>query len=827
MLIGGVSSWGKVGDVTTNVDIDFSNPIVTSGSSPKNSIAGEVGSMKWDNQWTVTPSIVDGILRFGNFTGSVELQNNNIRNKDVVTISFDLAFGKLSNKNVGFTFKDKSGTVILSQEFNAYNSNFNDKNPLNLSWEGMYNGSNTPIQERCVSFTIELDYANATINTHTKCFMSGTGRAVTEKDFEATLPSSNPLGFFELYGNINNGDRYSTFDNLLIKTTEGDYTAATADYTIKYMSGEVELKEAVVRNGDVGSSISLTESDKIVIWKDNVKYIYDSDDASSKTIAEDNSTIVTVNFREAYTYNYTVKSSLNTTITTGSAIEGETVRYPYARYLNVDGTLYDAVRQGSNPWWGKSFVLTEDNHVETVNYNATSIKNVVYFTETEDIPGATKVTGSNADIRCSMQAGGNYQGVLTTLQPGKYKLMTSVWGNAGQTFVFKAGESTILSQETKGYIQDATSDAFIVTEPTEVTIEGGDNNKVTDFICIYKVGNVSYNAGDDATMEITNPTIDGSTGWTCEKRNGGNGPLLNNNSFEYWAGNATDRDAAGFDYYQTIMNLPNGYYTVSAEMKNSLNDEAGAVFNESCGVYGNDVMAYVTVEGNTLTRYTTDPILVTDGTLRIGVKSDKRMGARWFVADNFTLSYHAPLATCTRNSATGRYGTLCLPYDFDAVGAQLFTVTGVAEGVVGLTEVGIEGVAGQPYIFSTTADTQTFTQKSVTIAEPIADGYLVGTFEPAPVAAGNYVLQTQAGRQGFFKVSEETPITCGAFKCYLKGETVDNSRSAFFFDGDETAINALNALTNGKAEIYDLNGRKLNSLQKGINIVNGVKVLVK
>jgi hypothetical protein len=42
-----------------------------------------------------------------------------------------------------------------------------------------------------------------------------------------------------------------------------------------------------------------------------------------------------------------------------------------------------------------------------------------------------------------------------------------------------------------------------------------------------------------------------------------------------------------------------------------------------------------------------------------------------------------------------------------------------------------------------------------------------------------------------------------------------------------TGIEAIDALTAGKAEIYDLNGRKLNSLRKGINIVNGVKVLVK
>jgi hypothetical protein len=45
--------------------------------------------------------------------------------------------------------------------------------------------------------------------------------------------------------------------------------------------------------------------------------------------------------------------------------------------------------------------------------------------------------------------------------------------------------------------------------------------------------------------------------------------------------------------------------------------------------------------------------------------------------------------------------------------------------------------------------------------------------------------------------------------------------------GTTTGIEAVEALTSGKAEIYDLNGRKLNKLQKGVNIVNGVKVYVK
>lgn len=156
--------------------------------------------------------------------------------------------------------------------------------------------------------------------------------------------------------------------------------------------------------------------------------------------------------------------------------------------------------------------------------------------------------------------------------------------------------------------------------------------------------------GADMTLAIVNPTVDGITGWTVSRPLGGNGPLLNGTAMEYWAGNASDRTNASFDYYQTITGLPNGTYTVSAEMYNSLNGEDGATFNASSGVYGtsNDTQsALVDVDGTTLTRYTTPEITVLNGTLRIGVKNFESMGARWFVADNFQLTYVGPIADLT------------------------------------------------------------------------------------------------------------------------------------------------------------------------------------
>ena len=158
---------------------------------------------------------------------------------------------------------------------------------------------------------------------------------------------------------------------------------------------------------------------------------------------------------------------------------------------------------------------------------------------------------------------------------------------------------------------------------------------------------VKYQTADnsDYTMAIVNPHVNGSEGWICDRPYGGNGPMLGGNKFEYWAGNAWGREDGSFDYYQEITGLPDGYYRVSASMFNSLNDEGGSytVFSPTSGVYAasgsQEVVALVDEEGMALKPYTTDEILVTNGTIRIGVKNVVTpMAARWFVADDFHLT---------------------------------------------------------------------------------------------------------------------------------------------------------------------------------------------
>lgn len=98
---------------------------------------------------------------------------------------------------------------------------------------------------------------------------------------------------------------------------------------------------------------------------------------------------------------------------------------------------------------------------------------------------------------------------------------------------------------------------------------------------------------------------------------------------------------------------------------------------------------------------------------------------------------------------------------------------------------------------------------------------LVGT-EDATVADGSqYVLAKPEGEEvGFYQAIEDTTIPAG------KAILVKNAGvKAFFFNGeDATAITNVNGNGNNGA-IYNMAGQKLSKVQKGINIVNGKKVM--
>ena len=102
---------------------------------------------------------------------------------------------------------------------------------------------------------------------------------------------------------------------------------------------------------------------------------------------------------------------------------------------------------------------------------------------------------------------------------------------------------------------------------------------------------------------------------------------------------------------------------------------------------------------------------------------------------------------------------------------------------------------------------------------------LQGSDGSVPFGEKIYVLANKNHGIGFYKTGGSGKVPEG--RAYL-----DNSGSSvkeaylFSFDDEETAIANVNVNGNNAA-IYNMAGQRISKLQKGINIVNGKKVLVK
>ena len=84
-----------------------------------------------------------------------------------------------------------------------------------------------------------------------------------------------------------------------------------------------------------------------------------------------------------------------------------------------------------------------------------------------------------------------------------------------------------------------------------------------------------------------------------------------------------------------------------------------------------------------------------------------------------------------------------------------------------------------------------------------------------------YVLANKDDVVGFYKVAVGTTIPAG--KAYF---TSSAGVKMFYFDGDDaTGLSEIPVDTESSDAIFNLAGQRLSKMQKGINIVNGKKIL--
>ncbi len=330
---------------------------------------------------------------------------------------------------------------------------------------------------------------------------------------EAIVAAGQNYIIFKFTGNPGGGHLAGKADaaNAPVLTLETADASAMTTYTVKYVDGAgTELKTADVYSILIGETATIADENKAAIYNEDksAKYIYVSCDKESLvTVADSASNVITATFREAAKYNYTVETtddsgSLAITMGSYSGFEGENVVAPYYAYVlnEADSTLYESAKNGKE--YNKYVDLTQDNMKVQVAYTPTTIKNIVYYQEAENVEGLTKITTGNTAIRSSNSASAyaaDADVVLTTLAPGKYKLAAVIYDATkalNSEFSFIAGSDTILKAvSTAANWTNCVSEEFTLTANTTLSLaKGGSSSKGVDLFYIQKTGDVELPA---------------------------------------------------------------------------------------------------------------------------------------------------------------------------------------------------------------------------------------------------------------------------------------------------------------------------------------------
>ena len=193
----------------------------------------------------------------------------------------------------------------------------------------------------------------------------------------------------------------------------------------------------------------------------------------------------------------------------------------------------------------------------------------------------------------------------------------------------------------------------------------------------------------------------------------------------------------------------------------------------------------------------------------------------------------------------GKFGTICLPYKASFAGAEVYSIASKDGNSISLTKVNGLLEAGKPYFYKASDVTGNEEGKHnvnffradferYDAATPVISNGLIGTFTETTAPDGaNYWILSGNKLYDTEGCTGEDAVTVGANKAYINTSLIVNapsaSRSAFIMFDEATGIKAVqgNDVTVKQEGIFNLNGQRLNQLKKGLNIVNGKKVMVK
>lgn len=265
----------------------------------------------------------------------------------------------------------------------------------------------------------------------------------------------------------------------------------------------------------------------------------------------------------------------------------------------------------------------------------------------------------------------------------------------------------------------------------------------------------------------------------------------------------------------------NGTLTFSAAGWGDANNNTLTVSAEGATLSGD---TEITLEKETWNSYTVN---ITEGTGDVAITFTMKRG---FLDDVKVTKGGAPLSVTLNASG---YATYCSQYPLDFTGDNDYSawqITGISEDAGNYTiifsEITDVIAGGQGILLKGLANTTIELASSADNKETLDYNKFVGTIAPAYVESNEFYG---------LKANNFVHVNAGvvpANKALLPANLIDSSVEVkgftFVFEDMATGIRTIEKVTPAEAaEIFNLAGQKMNRLQKGINIVNGKKVLVK
>ena len=197
---------------------------------------------------------------------------------------------------------------------------------------------------------------------------------------------------------------------------------------------------------------------------------------------------------------------------------------------------------------------------------------------------------------------------------------------------------------------------------------------------------------------------------------------------------------------------------------------------------------------------------------------------------------YAPFTASTASysrAMTSNWETLCLPFAVETtctVDSTFYEIKSVNNDVITVSLLDGTIAAGTPVLVYSTNGLNISASNVDVVRKPAegaqVNGYqLVGSFAETEVPDDGYIISNNKFclTSDLKNNASEEAVKTKGLGAWLKSESGSSEAKphvlSFAFDDKASGIDAINGLIEGTAEIYDIQGRRTDRLQRGVNIV--------